>query len=198
MRVREGGAKTRTNIGAFVIDLIVKTATGARAAVGVATFVLGGSLLFRLSPYAEVKALLGGASLPEETITSPDQFAEILQALGAAGRQSYLQFQIWDVLNPILIGFGGAMLLGWLLKRGQRVSSTWRFVALLPVVLLAADLLENLLISIGIGAYPDRTAMGSVLPVVTAAKFAAAISTGVAVLVLAFMWLRDRVSGAHA
>ena len=178
-----------------MIDLILKLATGARSAVALAAFGLGGTLLFRLSPYDAVKALLDGASLPEETITSPDRFAEVLEALGAAGRESYLRFQVWDLLNPILIGIAGAMLLGWLLKRSQRASSTWRFVVLLPVALLTADLLENLVISIAVGSFPDRAAMGNALPLVTAVKFGAAIATILAVVLLALMWLRDRLSG---
>ena len=178
-----------------MIDLILKLATGARTAVALAAFGLGGTFLFRRSPYAAVKTLLDDASLPEETITSPDRFAEVLEALGATGRESYLQFQAWDLLNPVLIGFAGAMLLGWLLKRGELATSTWRLVVLLPVALLAADLLENLVISIAVGAFPDRAAIGRALPLVTAAKFSAAIATLVAVVLLALVWLRDRLSG---
>ena len=178
-----------------MINLILKLATGARSAVALAAFGVGGTLLFRLSPYAAVKTLLDDASLPEETITSTDRFAEVLEALGTAGRESYLQFQVWDLLNPVLIGVAGAMLLGWLLKRGQRANSTWRFVVLLPVALLTADLLENLVISIAVGAFPDRAAIGNALPLVTAAKFGAAIATIIAVVLVALMWLRDGLSG---
>ncbi len=178
-----------------MINFILKLATGGRAAVALAALGLGGTFLFRLSPYDAVKTLLEGASLPEETITAPDRFAEILEALGAAGREAYLQFQVWDLLNPVLIGVAGAMLLGWLLKRSQRASSAWRYVALLPVALLAADLLENLVISIAVGAFPDRAAIVNALPLVTAAKFGAAIATIISLILLALMWLRDRMSG---
>ena len=180
-----------------MIDLILKAATGVRAAVAVAALGIGGTLLFRRSPYDALKAVLDGASLPEETITTPDRFAEVLEILGAAGRESYLQFQVWDLLNPILIGGAGALLLGWLLKRGKRADSTWRFVVLLPVALLAADLLENLVISLAIGAFPDRAAIGAALPLVTGAKFGAAFGTMIAVVVLALMTVRDRLFGAR-
>ena len=176
-----------------MIHLILKLATGGRAAASMATFLVGGMLLFRLSPYAALKTLLDDASLPEETITSPDRLAEVLETLGTAGRASYLQFQVWDLANPILMGVAGAMLLGWLLERANRANSTWRFVVLLPVVLLATDLLENLVISIAVGAFPDRAALGSALPLVTAAKFSAAIATFVAAILLAFAWLRGRL-----
>ena len=179
-----------------MIDRILKLATGARAAVALAAL-LGGSLLFRVSPYAAVKSLLGGASLPEETITSSDRLAEILEVLGATGRESYLQFQVWDLLNPILIGVFGALLLGWLLKRSQRVNSTWRFVVLLPVVALGADLLENLVISIAVGAFPDLGAIANALPLVSAVKFGAVIATMVSVVLLALLWIRDRLSGGQ-
>jgi hypothetical protein len=178
-----------------VIDFILKVATGVRAAVALAALGLGGTLLFRLSPYDALKSQLVGASLPEEKITSPDQFAAILEALGVAGRETYLRFQVWDLINPILIGAAGVMLLGWLLKRGQRANSGWRFVVLLPIALLAADILENLIISVGVGAYPEPLAIGLALPLVTAAKFGAAMATMVAVVLLALMWLRDRTSG---
>ena len=180
-----------------MIDLIVKLATGARAAVALVAFGLGGTLLFRLSPYGAIKTLLDGDSLPEETITSPDRLSEVLQTLGAAGRELYVQFQVWDLANPILIGAAGAMLLGWLLKRGQRASSNWRMVVVLPVAMLAADLLENLVISIAVGAFPDRTAVGNALPLVTATKFGAALATIASVVLLAALWFRDRLAGAH-
>ena len=176
-------------------DLILRLATGARAAIAWAAFGVAGTFLFRLSPYATVKATLDGASLPEETITEPDRLAQLLEALGAAGRDSYLQFQLWDLLNPILMGVAGAMLLGWMLKRGQRSSSAWRFTVLLPVLLLAADLLENVVLSIAVAAFPDRTAASHALPVLTAVKFGAAISTMFAVVLLALAWIRDRLSG---
>lgn len=178
-----------------MIDLILKVTTGARTAVAFGALGLGGTLLFRLSPYDTLKSLLGGASLPEETITFPDQFAAVLEALGVAGREMYLQFQAWDLLNPVLISGAGAMLLGWLLKRSQRASSAWRFVVVLPIVLLTADLLENLIISVGVAAFPEPMAIGKALPLVTAAKFGAAMATMFAVVLLALMWLRDRASG---
>jgi len=178
-----------------VIKLILKLATGARALMALAALGLGGTFLFRLSPYDALKGLLDGASLPEETITPPDRFADVLDALGPVGRDLYLRFQVWDLLNPILIGVAGAMALGWLLKRSQRETSTWRLVVLLPVVLLVADLLENAVISLVVGAYPGRAAIGNTLPLVTATKFGAAMATMVAAALLALLWLRDRRAG---
>ena len=178
-----------------MIDLILRQATGIRAAVAVAVFGIGGTFLFRLSPYDTVKALLDGASLPEETITSPDRFAQVMASLDAAGRELYLQFQVWDLLNPILMGVAGTMLLGWLVKRRQRSGSAWRFVVLLPVAVLASDLLENGIISVAVSAFPGRAVIGNALPLVTAAKFGAAIATIVAVVLLALTWMRDWLSG---
>ncbi len=180
-----------------MIDRILKWATGARAVVALAALGFGGVPLFRASPYDDVKALLGGASLPEETITSSERFAEVLEVLGVTGRELYLQFQVWDLLNPILSGVAGAMLLGWLLKRSRRADSAWRFVVLLPVVTLCADLLENLVIAIAVGAFPDLGAIGNALPLATAAKFGAVIATMVSIVLLALLWIRDRLSGAR-
>lgn len=179
-----------------MIDFILRLATGVRAALAVAAFGVGGTFLFRLSPYDTVKALLDGVSLPEETITFPDRFAQVMVALDAEGRELYLQFQLWDLLNPILMGVAGTMLLGWLVGRSRRSSSKWRFVVSLPIALLVADLLENGIISLAVTAFPDRAVLGNALPFVTAIKFAAAIATVAAVASLALVWLRDRRSGA--
>ena len=177
-----------------MIDRILRLATGRRAAVAVLALALGGSALFRRSPYESLKGRLGGASLPEETITSPDRLAEILGALDATGRELYLQFQLWDVLNPILMGVAGAMVLGWLLQRSERAHSPWRYAVWLPVILFAADLLENLVLSVAVAAFPGRSAIASALPLVTTAKFGAAILTVVSAVVLAGLWLRNRFS----
>lgn len=184
-----------TNRRTSLINRILKLATGPRAALAVAALGLGGVPLFRASPYDAIKSLLGGAPLPEETITSPGQFAEVLEVLGVEGRGLYLQFQAWDLLNPILIGVAGAMLLGWLLKRSRRAESAWRFVILLPVAALIADLTENLVISMALGAFPDVGAIGHALPIVTAAKFGAVIAMMVSAVLLALLWVREWHSG---
>ena len=180
-----------------MIDRVLKLATGARAAVALGALGFVGIPLFRASPYDAVKALLGGASLPEETITSPARFAEILEVLGAAGRELYLKFQVWDLLNPILIGVAGAMLLGWLLQRSRRAKSAWRFVVLLPFAALCTDLAENLIISIAVGAFPDIGVVANVLPLVTAAKFGAVVATMISACLLGLLWTRDRLSGVR-
>lgn len=180
---------------ASMIDRIIGLATGARAAAAFAALAIGGTLLFRLSPYDDLKSRLNGASLPEETITPPDRLAEVLESLGTAGRASYLQFQVWDLLNPILMGVAGALLLGWLLEGRRGANSGWRFVVLLPVLLLVADLLENAVISLAIGAFPDPVVLASALPPISALKFSAAMATMVALVLLALLRLRDRLSG---
>ena len=182
---------THETTGSVLIDRILELATGARAVMAVAALALFGVPLFRVSPYEAVRSRLGGATLPEETITSADRFAEVLGLLGEFGRRLYLQFQVWDLLNPILIGIAGAMVLGWLLKRSRRADSGWRFVVLFPVAALCADLTENFVISMSIAAYPDFAALGSALPFVTAAKFGAVMTMMVSVAVLALLWTRD-------
>ena len=179
----------------MVIDLTLRLASGARAAAAVVAFAVGGTLLFRLSPYDALKGILGGPSLPEETITNPDRLAQTLETLGPAGRDAYLQFQLWDVINPVLMGLAGAMLLGWMLQRSGRSNSAWRLVVLVPFVLLLADLLENVVIARALVAYPDGSAFSNALPVVTAVKFGAAISMALSVVVLVFLWTRDRLVG---
>ena len=180
---------------ASVIDRAIGLATGARAAAAFVALAIGGTLLFRLSPYDELKGRLGGASLPEETLTPPDRLAEVLEALGTVGRASYLQFQLWDLLNPILMGVAGALLLGWLVRETPRADSSWRFVILLPVVLLVADILENAIITGAIRAFPNPLALARALPPVSAVKFSAAIATMAALVLLALLRLRDKLSG---
>lgn len=179
-----------------LIDRMVALANGGRAAVALAALVLGGIPLFRLSPYAALKSLVGGANLPEETITSPQRFAEILYKLGEGGRGLYLRFQVWDLLNPILIAVAGAMLLGWLLKGSRRANTRWRFVVVFPVVALFADLVENLVISLGVATFPHVGVAGMALPVVTGIKFGAVMGMMASVALVALLWLRERLSPA--
>ncbi len=174
-----------------LIDCVLRIATGRRAAVAVAALAVGGGLLFRASPYDALKSRLGGASLPEEGVTPPDRLIELLQALGTDGRSLYLEFQAWDVLNPILIGLAGALLLGWLLNRTNKAKSNWRYAILLPVAALATDLLENLVISIAVRSFPEPSSVSSLLPLFTGAKFAAAIGTLLLVVLLLLFRLRD-------
>ncbi len=179
---------------ASVIDRILGLATGARAAAASAALAIGGTLLFRLSPYDDLKSRLDGGSLPEETLTPPGRLAEILEALGTVGRASYLQFQLWDLLNPFLMGVAGALLLGWLLGETPRAAASWRLVILLPLILLVADVLENAVIAVAIGAFPNPVALASALRPISAVKFGAAIATMVALVLLALLRLRDRLS----
>ena len=68
---------------------------------------LGGGALFQLGPYPTLKSETGGAPLPEETVMSPAAFRSFLGDLGESGRALYSSFQIWDLVNPLLIGFLG-------------------------------------------------------------------------------------------
>ena len=179
-----------------LIDRVLRAATGARAALALIALGVGGGLLFRLSPYDALKARLNGGALPEETITSPDRFAAVLDALGDPGRELYLRFQLWDVLNPVLIGVAGALVLGWLLGRAGRSDSAWRYVLLFPFVLLGADLAENVVISLGIGAFPAPAAVAGFLPWVTATKFGAAAGMAGSMVLVGILLLWNRVSGA--
>lgn len=180
-----------------MIDLVLRLATGIRAAISVAVLATVGTYLFRLSPYEEVKGRLAGVSLPEEAITSPARFAEVMAALDASGRELYLQFQAWDLLNPILMGAAGVMVLGWLVGRSRRSRSRWRLVVVLPLVLLGADLLENGIIAMAVAAYPERAVIGTALPLMTAVKFAAAMAAVASSAWLALLWARDSWADAR-
>jgi hypothetical protein len=93
-----------------------------------------------------------------------------------AGRALYWDFQVWDLVNPLLIGFLGVAAIGWLIRRSG-LAPRLRLSILVPFVAPLADLGENVVLMGAPAAFPDTTRVAHLLPVVTATKFAGLAGT---------------------
>ncbi len=181
-----------------MMDATLDFATGRRAIAAVVVFAVGGTAFFRLSPYSAVRAASGDRTLPEEGLTNPVQFHEFLTDIGATGRELYLSFQLWDLLNPVLLGLMGVMIVGWLIKRGALRGTAGRWLIIVPLVAPFAELVENAVIAWSIASFPEASATARFLPLVTGAKFAGLLGTLLVVLCLAVVGLRAHRSGRRA
>ena len=176
------------------VERTLRWSTGRRVLVALLVLVLGGSILFQMGPYPEVTSAAGNVSLPEETITDPEALQMFLTELEEGGRKSYLQFQFWDFANPLLIGFFGVLLIGWLTKRSGLVRGR-TITILIPFITPVSDFCENLVIIGTIVVFPERALFTQLLPVFTSAKFFGLAVTLLLVIVLAVLAIRVRMRG---
>ena len=160
-----------------MIDAFLDFATGRRTIAALVVFAVGGTTLFRVSPYSAVKEAAAGRTLPEERLTSPAELSEFLTDIGATGRDLYTSFQVWDVLNPLLLGFMAVMLVGWLVKVGDLRDTNGRWLIVVPLIAPLADLVENLIIAGSIASFPEASAVARFLPLITGAKFGGLLGT---------------------
>lgn len=180
-----------------ILSFLLSRTTGLRALVSLALLLVGGGLLFRLSPYPDVR-FAAGRSLPEETLTGPSDLHQFLADLTPSVRELYLSFQGWDLLNPILMGLAGVMVLGWLMGGSSANDSRLRWILLLPILAAGADVTENLLLALAITAFPDPAQATVALPMVSGLKFLAVTLMTIAVLALLARSLWRRVGPTPA
>lgn len=153
-----------------MIARLLSLATGRRVLVALVFLGIGGTVLFRLGPYARLRAFARPYPLPEETTTAQLELSSFLRHLGQAGRDLYAEFQWWDMLNPLLITVAGTLLMAWLIKHAGHQRRIWRFALFLPGIAGTADLVENFLLRAAIVAFPSVRGSGGLLANITKAK----------------------------
>lgn len=148
-----------------------KVIAGWMLALSVAAW-LGFSLFLFGSRYDAVASRLAPAPLLEDLpVTAPIDVSSVLDTLGAEGREAYAAFQGLDSANAALAALVVAVLILFCVERFAR-STAWRGLAVVPLGLLAAEIVENLTISRLIAAYPEVTASSvTLLGTATRAKF---------------------------
>ena len=133
---------------------------------------LGFSLFLFGSRYDAVASRLAPAPLLEELpVTAPIDVSSVLDTLGAEGRAAYAAFQGLDSANAALAALVVAVLILFCVERfGRRTA--WRGLAVVPLGVLAAEIVENMTISRLIAAYPEVAASSvTLLGTATRAKF---------------------------
>jgi hypothetical protein len=85
-----------------------------------------------------------------------DYVSELFRMLGENGRLTYLNNQIpVDMIYPLLFGLSYCLLLGYFLKKLNKLNSPYSFLSLLPIIAGIADYLENLGIITMLKSYPE-------------------------------------------
>ena len=80
----------------------------------------------------------------------------LFEALGENGRQAYLYGQLpVDMIYPFLFGISYCLMIGYFLKRINKLSSAFFYLCFLPVIAGIADYLENFGIITMLNNYPD-------------------------------------------
>ena len=83
---------------------------------------------------------------------------ELFRTLGENGRETYLTNQIpVDMIYPLLFGLTYSLLLGYFLKKLNKLKSPFIYLCLLPIIAGIADYLENIGIITMLNSYPDLT-----------------------------------------
>jgi len=80
----------------------------------------------------------------------------LFEALGENGRQVYLYNQLpVDMIYPFLFGISYCLLIGYFLKKLNKLSSVFFYLCFLPLIAGLADYLENFGIIIMLNNYPN-------------------------------------------
>lgn len=84
--------------------------------------------------------------------------SELFSSLGENGRGTYLTNQIpVDMIYPLLFGLSYCLLLGYFLKKLNKLNTPFLYLCLLPVIAGISDYLENIGIITMLNSYPDLT-----------------------------------------
>ncbi|NNF38853.1 MAG: hypothetical protein HKN71_09300 [Gemmatimonadetes bacterium] len=175
-----------------VVTAILRWATGRRVLQSILVAAAGGFVLFRFGPYAQVSSVAG--PLPEETVSTRSDLHGFLGELGEGGRELYATFQLWDFLNPLLLGFLSVAVVGWLIGR-SRLGSGRNVAVIIPFVAPIADALENVVLLLVIAAFPADPWIGGLFPLVTSVKFMGLAATLLLSLALSVLAIRRRGEG---
>lgn len=80
----------------------------------------------------------------------------LFEALGQNGRRVYLYNQLpVDMIYPFLFGISYCLLIGYFLKKLNKLSSVFFYLCLLPLIAAIADYLENFGIITMLINFPD-------------------------------------------
>jgi hypothetical protein len=83
---------------------------------------------------------------------------ELFTAIGENGRLTYLTNQIpVDMIYPLLFGLSYCLLLGYFLKKMNKLNSQYMYLCLIPIIAGIADYLENIGIIAMLKNYPELT-----------------------------------------
>lgn len=84
-----------------------------------------------------------------------DYVNELFHLLGVDGRLTYLNSQIpVDMIYPLVFGVSYCLLLGYLLKKLNKLNCNYIYLCVIPIIAAVADYLENIGIITMLKNYP--------------------------------------------
>lgn len=87
-----------------------------------------------------------------------DYVSQLFNSLGENGREYYLTHQIpVDLIYPLLFGISYCLLLGYFLKKLNKLNVPFSYLCLLPLITGLSDYLENIGIITLLNSYPNLT-----------------------------------------
>ncbi len=127
-----------------------------------------------------------------------DYINSLFESLGETGRQVYLYNQLpVDMVYPFLFGISYCLLIGYFLKKLNKLDSVFFYLCFLPLIAGIADYLENLGIISMLRNYPnlsqtsmDATSVFSVVKSMTTTVFFVALI--ITLLLLGIKTLKER------
>lgn len=132
-------------------------ATGRNAILALVVWLGFGGLLFGLTSYPTLRAANQNRPLLEERFGyAAREASQQLQAFGE-WRESYRNFQILDYIHAALMMFALITILVFTLTRLFRPTHPICLLALLPLVVVAAEVLENTLLIAITAGYPTAS-----------------------------------------
>ena len=104
---------------------------------------------------------------------APEDLYTAAEAWGEAGRSAYVRARVtFDVVWPLAYGIFLLTGLSWVWALATSPGSRWRRIALLPVLVVMLDYVENICTATAVARYPARTpVLAELAPVFTAAKW---------------------------
>ncbi len=127
----------------------------------------------------------------------------LFEALGENGRRVYLYSQLpVDMIYPFLFGISYCLLIGYFLKKLNKLSSVFFYLCFLPLIAGLADYLENFGIITMLNNYPnlsqtsmDATNIFSVVKSMTTTVFFIALI--ITLLMLGIKTVKDRKTSTN-
>ncbi len=114
-----------------------------------------GLVLFNLGGYPRLKVLAQGMELPEEMFgPNLDYQTLFLERIGAPNLGVYTQFQVFDLINALLLGLVFASTIYLILNHLNAPRALFA-VALVPVATALFDLSENAVMLINLNNFPN-------------------------------------------
>ena len=106
---------------------------------------------------AQLNEITGDAGVLDEMCYSADEGYAVLEAQETDGRAFYRRLLLsTELVFTLMYRSFNAVLIAYLVGRWLPPASPWRYVCVLPLVGMVGDYLENGLVLVMLGAFPEQ------------------------------------------